>query len=125
MQFKDKVCATQFEVAPPVLKAIALDMDDYCKENFGIELLITRVLDPVPGDSGVHEAGRAIDFRDEHPEGTFLFNEDQQIELDKYVNGKYERSDGKATLIFHSFCNGPLHLHLQIPQKWSEHNRIY
>lgn len=123
MKFKEKSLSLEFETAPPVLKAIALDIDNYCKYNFGFDLTVTRILEHVDGESGVHRLHRAIDFRDEHL-GKFVLTSAQREELLSYTNAKYQYGNGKSCLIFHEFNNGPLHAHLQIPQKWVDQGKI-
>lgn len=86
--------------------------------------MVTRVLGRIDGDSGVHAAHRAVDFRDEvrHPgqdpddknDSTYLYNEDHRNYLLAYLNHLYSRKDGRKTVLWHSFNNAPFHFHIQI-----------
>lgn len=124
MRFKKPEYSTEFNVLPKVLKIIALDLDRYTQEKFGIEMIVTRVFEHVPGETGIHQQGLAIDFRDEF-EGQLTFNLDQRKELLQYANERYKRSDGFRTLISHKFKNGPRHYHLQIPADWRDHDQVF
>lgn len=124
MRFKKDEYALEFGVLPKVLKAIALDMDRYAQEHFGIELTVTRVFEHVPGETGVHQRGLAIDFRDEYM-GELTFNLDQRRELLEYVNNRYVRSDGLKTLLSHKFKGGPRHWHVQCQSEWAKHDKIF
>lgn len=121
MQFKEVNLENEFKQSPILLQIIANDFSDYCLDHFNIVVMCTRIKEIVHGSSGVHEAGRAIDFRDEHPTGNFRFSDEQESEVCRYINQKYERNDGLPTIIFHSFCEGPKHVHLQI----AESNMVY
>jgi len=97
---------------PPLLQKMARDFEKLSR-TFGIEPMVTRVLERVSGSSGVHEAGRGIDFRDEHA-GLRLYTLDQVGVILTEINGKYRRKDGRPTLLHHSFNGGPEHFHLQL-----------
>lgn len=123
MKFKERHMALEFEAAPPVLKAICLDLADYCQNHFSKELTVTRILEPVEGESGVHTLHRAVDFRDEF-QGISTFTKPEQETITDYINTKYKYGSGKQVLIFHSFQGGPMHIHVQIPQKWMDEGKI-
>lgn len=103
----------QYDELPQVLK-------DICEEftslsvSFGIEPVVTRVSDPVEGESGIHRLKRAIDFRDEH-EGKFIYTTAQRDMLIERVQAMWERSDSKPIVVYHSFRGAPHHFHLQVP----------
>lgn len=83
----------------------------------GIEPLCTRMWDAVCGDSGVHEAKRAADFRNETRLGTdsaFLYSKESTKSIVDAMNQRYPRKDGKVTCMHHSFQGAPFHFHLQI-----------
>lgn len=124
MRFKKPEYAQEFSVLPKVLKIIALDMDRFSQETFGIEMVVTRVFEHVPGETGIHQQGLAIDFRDEY-EQVLSYNLDQRRALLEYVNERYKRSDGFKTLISHKFKNGPRHFHLQISADWRDHDQVF
>ncbi len=113
MIFKEPQMQAQYEARPAILKQIC---DDFCalSQDYGIEPVVTRVTDPVPGESGVHPQGRAVDFRDQH-EGGFLYTDEQKAAILAELNRKYPRNDGRETVISHSFQGMPFHFHLQIP----------
>lgn len=93
--------------------------------------MVTRVSDPVEGESGVHPMFRAVDFRNEYTENgskKWLY----PVEVVDYIvltlNVKYPRDDGKFVAKHHSFKHGPFHYHLQIPVEWvtpQEFKRLY
>lgn len=107
----------QYLSRPVILKRICEDFD-LLSAAFDIESIVTRVLDPVEGESGVHPAGRAVDFRDEC-DGSFLYTEKQVAAIVEFLNEKYPRSDWKKVCIHHSFNGGPAHFHLQISYEWA------
>lgn len=117
MKFKEPHMAEEYKNLPWRLRKIAEDFDRI-SQAFEIESVVTRVLDPVEGESGVHPAGRAVDFRDEHG-GSFLYTEKQMAAIVEFLNDKYKRSDWKKVCIHHSFNGGPAHAHLQIPYEWA------
>ena len=87
----------------------------------GIEPVVTRVTDPVEGESGVHLQHRAVDFRNEYQDGKenrWLY----PIETVEYIidtlNRRFPRSDKRSVAIHHAFRGGRYHFHLQIPIVW-------
>lgn len=117
MQFKDDRVRAEYYQTPTLLQIICADFEEEC-HKIGVDPCVTRVFEHVPGDSGVHEAHRAVDFRDEHA-GAFTFNDEQRAGIAKTINAKYPRNDHKPTLLFHSFVSpvtgqrSPLHCHIQ------------
>ncbi len=94
---------------------------DHLSAGMGIEAVITRVWNRYKGESGVHPAKRAIDFRDETFDGPnhhFLYSPDQALEIVTEMNLKFPRHDGKLVCMHHSFQCGPYHFHVQIPAVW-------
>lgn len=110
MKFKHPHLKEEFESRPETLKQMAWFFER-CSMEWGIEPVITRVLERIEGSSGVHEAGRAIDFR------STIYTEDQIVKLLDLVNRMYRRKDGKRTLIYHAFRDGAYHFHLQSPSR--------
>lgn len=104
----------EFQNAPLLLRIIALDFIA-ASNAMGIEPIITRILEPIEGESGVHRWHRAIDFRDEF-NGLLTYNLKQASDILTYINTKYARNDKKDTLISHQFKDGPKHFHLQIAE---------
>lgn len=121
MQYKTPDCQDQLSQSAPRLQEIVAYFDSL-STGFGIECIITRVWDAVCGDSGVHEAHRAVDLRDEtRPSPTDsarLYTDDQVVSIVQAINEKYPRADGKLVCIHHSFQGMPYHFHLQIPFDW-------
>lgn len=113
MIFKDPIVEKEYSSCPLLLKLMVGDFELYSKTNFGVEPVMVRVLEAIPGDSGVHEDYRAVDIRQEHA-GEFMYTPDQQKEILDYINLKYARNDGKPSMICHSFNASPYHFHLQI-----------
>jgi hypothetical protein len=113
MKFKSAHMMAQYDELPSLLKTI---VEEFCELSvqFGVTPVVTRISDPVPGESGVHPAKRAIDFRDEFS-GMRLYTPDQVEEIVMHLNTKYERQDGKVVCLHHSFKGMPHHFHLQVP----------
>jgi len=112
MNFKEEHLKEEFKSRPEHLIKMTRDFVKLSRA-FSIEPVVTRVLERIDGSSSVHEAGRAIDFRDEHV-GLRLYTRDQVGIILTEINGKYRRKDGKPTLLHHSFAGGPYHFHLQL-----------
>lgn len=113
MKFKSEQVEKEFEAAPILLKIISYEFSSISLRMIGQEGIMTRVLEKVVGDSGVHEDYRAVDFRDEF-DGGRLYTDDEVKSLCSYMNENFKRNDGKPTMIHHSFNGGPLHFHIQI-----------
>lgn len=122
MKFKEPHMAVQYEKRHPRLKEVCryfceLSMD------FGVDPVVTRVTDTVEGESGVHPAGRAVDFRNEirtEKGSVFLYPTAVAQEFVAKINGKFPRSDGKVVCLHHSFNGAPYHFHIQVPVEWVE-----
>lgn len=124
MRFKSDDIKEQMRRTPWKLREIAKVMDEEARAKFGKELTITRVLDPVDGESGVHKDNRAFDARIEVRDGegkviARAFTEDEVKHLVEFINTKYPRKDTKLVALAHSFKGGPLHFHVQIPFAWA------
>lgn len=116
MEFKTPDIADQFSHLPGKLQEV-VRLFDYLAGILGKEVTITRCWDPVPGDSGVHEAHRGVDCRDQ-VENTRLFSDDDVARIIAAINAFYPRTDGHFTAIHHSFDGMPYHFHFQIPLSW-------
>lgn len=116
MKFKDEICEIEFRSLPEPLLQICVDFERL-SEEFGIEPVVTRVKEKVQGSSGVHEAGRAVDFRDEYDKNKFLYPEKVRLEIAQKLNAKYSRRDGKQTCFWHSFKGGRHHFHVQLASR--------
>jgi len=113
MIFKSPNMEKQLYNTPKELKRIAYDFE-WLSKVFGVECVVTRVTDPVEGESGVHPDGRAVDFRDECG-GNYLYSKEDREFIVSFLNIKYARKDGKKCVIWHSFNGAPHHFHIQIP----------
>ncbi len=113
MKFKSEVVAAEFIQTSVFLQHMAFALDDFSKKEFGQEIIITRVKEPICGDSGVHEANRAFDVRNEF-EGGRLYDDAQIKKIVQFMNSRYPRNDHKPTCIHHSFQGGPNHIHVQL-----------
>lgn len=96
-----------------MLQVMAVWFEQLCIAHFGIDPTVTRIRETIEGSSGVHEAGRAIDFRDEHA-GRRLFTDEQVTFLVSQMNVRFPGHDSKPTCIHHSFQGMPSHFHIQI-----------
>lgn len=114
MNFKTKAAEAQYGKLPKIMRKICEDFDAKSRE-MGIHPVITRVADPVDGESGVHRQYRAVDFRDQFSTASFVYTVEQRNILIDYINTKYARKDKYHTCVYHSFNGAPLHFHLQIP----------
>ncbi len=112
LRFKRDELQEEYYSRPEFLQQICTDFVRL-SNDFGIIPVVTRVQGPVRGSSGVHEAGRAVDFRDEHS-GTRLYSPGQRMLILEYLNLKYRRRDRFQTIIWHSFNGGPHHFHIQL-----------
>jgi hypothetical protein len=121
MKFKQPHMKAQYDSRPAKLKEIC-EFFESLSMGFGIDPVVTRVTDRVEGESGVHPAGRAVDFRNEirgEAVSAFLYSEAQVQEILSRINGRYRREDGKQVCIHHSFKGMPAHFHIQIPAAWA------
>lgn len=121
MKFKNAQAAADYKIMPFMLRKI---VDDFEAQSlfYGVEPVVTRIREGVCGDSGVHQAGRALDSRDQvlMPDGVWakLYTLDQVTQICESINAKFKRDDGKPTCMHHSFNGGPMHFHFQIPASW-------
>ncbi len=113
MKFKSDQVLHEFMHTSVFLQDMADKLDTFSKMETGQEIIITRVKEFICGDSGVHEANRAFDCRNEF-DGGRLYTDEQAKTLCDFMNTTYARNDGKPTMIHHSFGGGPFHLHCQI-----------
>jgi hypothetical protein len=122
MQFKEPEMKSQFDALPAKLQEICTHFEEISRQ-YNTDPTVTRVFEPVPGDSGVHEARRAVDFRDEYVDGSgekkTLYTAEQVNYITVTLNNLFPRNDGHMVCIHHSFHGMPYHFHLQIPQAWS------
>ncbi len=112
MQYKHAHYKEELENAPILLQLIASDFEKISKE-FGIDPVVTRVIEKIPGDSGVHGQLRAVDFRNFHMK-KYLYTVRQALAISAFINGKYQRLDGFKVCKHHNSGSGD-HYHIQIP----------
>ena len=113
MIFKEERLRDEFYTLPAMLQVMAVHFEQLCIAYYKKDPVVTRVLEKVEGSSGVHEAGRGIDFRYAHGSETFVSEHDAQF-LVSEMNRKFPRTDSKKCMILHSFGGGPMHFHLQL-----------
>ena len=116
MKFKKIYMKAQLEKhTHSFLLMVAKDFEYLSYTVAGVEPVVTRVVDKVNGESGVHPDGRGLDFRDEYAPMTFLYNRKDADKICAIINKKYQRTDGKKTILHHRFKpKSPLHFHLQV-----------
>ncbi|HXD22645.1 MAG TPA: hypothetical protein VN613_04745 [Gemmatimonadaceae bacterium] len=130
MIFKDPKSQQELAMAPQKLKDVVARFEELSM-GFGIEPVCTRVKGKVAGDSGVHAAWRAADFRDQivGDAGSHnLYTPEQVQEILDTLNKEFPRNDDKSVAIHHSFDGMPFHFHLQVPIAWlsaEEIRRLY
>lgn len=119
MKFKNELAESDYKILPAFLKKVCSSFERNSLW-YGVEPIVTRVREAVAGDSGVHEAGRAVDFRSQHslPDGTmgWLYTPQQCEDIVYQLNHMYARDDGKPTCMHHSFEGGPFHFHVQVAE---------
>jgi hypothetical protein len=125
--FKTEREEKEFQESCPALKLVADYFVYLSINNCGVTPVVTRILRPVEGESGVHQDYRAIDFRDEQGvDGPRLYTPAQASMLVNAINKKFPRTDGKLVCIHHAFTNhlekdskrAPYHFHCQIAWAW-------
>jgi len=112
MLFKEERLKTEFFKMDPIVRLMAIHFEVLCKEYFKITPVCTRIFDDIKGATGVHPAGRAIDFRNETG-GKRMFTDEQVKFLVSEMNKRFPGHDNLATCIHHSFNGGPYHFHIQ------------
>lgn len=117
MRFKHAHLEDEFNQVPIFLREIVRDADALA-DYFGKEMIVTRVYEPVAGESGVHTDLRAVDTRDEHL-GEHTFTPEESAAIVAMINAIYERNDGYKTCIHHGFGGGPEHFHFQVSHSMS------
>lgn len=122
MKFKTESLEDEYISRPRRLREICEKFDELSKKH-KITATVTRVLERIDGSSGVHEAGRGVDFRNEviaKNGSVFLYDSKTSKTIVDELNTLYPRTDGKKVCIHHSFNGGAYHFHIQIPVSWIE-----
>lgn len=127
IEFKTDRARDEYANIGPALK-IVCDYFVGLSHWHGITPVVTRVLEPIPGESGVHQAGRAVDFRNEiGVGGRCLYTDAEALDIVAKMNARFPRKDGRLVCIHHAFTNhanpaagrAPYHFHLQISYEWA------
>jgi hypothetical protein len=120
MKFKKPHMKEQYDASPKKLLEVC-EFFNQLSVKEGIIPVVTRVTDPVAGESGVHLQHRAVDFRNEFFDGKskkWLYPIETVEHIVFEINKKFPRTDGKPVALHHSFKGGSYHFHLQIPIGW-------
>jgi len=112
MIFKDPIIKDQFDRCCPMLKLVCMEFERLSM-SFNKTPVMTRLIGKIDGDSGVHSAGRAADFRDEF-DGGFVYTLEERIVIIETIESLFPRLDGLKTIMHHSFQSGPFHFHVQV-----------
>src|SRR5271163_808102 len=100
MIFKTNDSEDELKHSPQKLQEVAA-LFDQLSTALGIQAVVSRVWDGVCGDSGVHEAHRGTDFRDETfstpTQSEYLYTAAQANSIVSQINAQYPRTDGKKT----------------------------
>ncbi len=118
INFKNARAEMEYNIMPKKLREVAETFETFSL-YYGITPFVTRVRESVDGDSGVHEVGRGIDYRDQYASpGAVapmrLYSPEQVADIVRLINERFPRTDGKPTCLHHSFKGFPYHFHLQI-----------
>jgi len=114
--FKHPNIELEFQNAPLMVQFVVLRFVELSVTMYGIQPVITRILDPVAGESGVHNQYRAADVRNEFM-GIHMYTKEQSDTLVMLINQEFRRIDGFETVIMHSFKGNPAHFHFQTPHE--------
>lgn len=107
----------ELENSHPRLKRMA-EVFEQLSAAYLIVPTITNVWEGSAGDSGVHEARRAIDFRDEwigaKGQSFRVYTDEQVDQICREMNRRFPRSDKKLTVIHHQVKGSTAHFHVQM-----------
>ena len=119
MQFKKETLKKEWNNAPLTLKVVATEIDLYMQSKYKKEMVVTRILGRLSGDSGIHAMGLALDARVQYwdtPTGKWekLFTDKEAREIESHFNKKYPRTDGYNVILYHNdgVSTAP-HFHIQ------------
>lgn len=113
MDFKLPGINDEYKLICPMLRLIMQEFERLSLE-MGTKPVCTRILGHIEGDSLVHSAGLAADFRDEYDDG-FLYTLTNRMMILDEINTIFPRTDDHMTIKHHSFKGGPAHFHVQCP----------
>lgn len=122
--FRPKIDPDQWQYLHPAVRFIFYFLRQNC-EAFGCDLVITSMIRPVgsiPGESGVHATGRALDCvpspkKDIGGPNTYRVY-DFSKKLADLANVVFKRADNKLSVIFHNTGSGN-HFHIQVPYDYA------
>jgi hypothetical protein len=117
MRFKEPHLETQLKECPLRVQDVAKVFALIFREETARDAVVTRVYDPVKGESGIHLQKLAVDFRDETSDGQDLASEEQTARICERMNRLFPRSDKRLTCIHHTAAGGPRHFHVQVERK--------
>ena len=111
MKFKYEQKSHEFWSLKPKLRLILCDLEYFCLNEFGKELIITELLRKPRSDNDVHPYGRGADIR------SWIFDDKEKLDIIEYINRKYPYGDGEHdSIIFHDVGKGE-HFHIQVIYK--------
>jgi hypothetical protein len=123
MRFKDDVIAARFDDMHPQVQRLAVEMDEWSKTNYGIELTITATVSTHQEDrelgrqSDTHRTGRAFDVRVKDLPDSFIA-ELCAVFRKKYGSKLGAVSNNQANLIVYKPHGTGPHLHIQLNRKY-------
>lgn len=108
MKFKLESMRNEFWMLHPRLRKILCDLDDFCINEFCIEITITSLIRKDNAKS-VHCYGRGSDVR------SWDFSKEQIDAILEYINRLYPYGDGvHKTIMYHQVGDDSFHFHLQV-----------
>lgn len=122
MKFKIDRLEGQYQATPARLQEICQHLEALLAE-IGKPAIVTRVTDPVDGESGVHRDFRAVDFRYQYC-GVYPYPREQAEKIKDELNRAFPRKDRFQVCVLHSFQGGAYHYHVQIPLEWVTHEDL-
>ncbi len=117
--FKDPEKSFQFTALHPACIRMFQLLAHFLNE-IGFGVMITSMVRPanlIPGESGVHATGRAIDFVPVATKKSGPVTVLEMKEIAEVFNKYFPRDDKKDMFMYHSVDGGGgFHFHIQIPQ---------
>ena len=117
LTYAKNIYRSDMDLTHPLLGVIVFDFAFFCLRRYGFVPTITSIIRPQSKDSGVHAAGRAIDFsRHRYSDKGKVTGSIPESDIPKilsYFNIKYPRGDQLDTIKYHDVGLGP-HFHIQV-----------
>jgi len=123
MKFKDDVVAARYDDMADLAKTVAEHMDNYAKEKYGIEIMLTATVSTKEEDlalnreSDTHRTRRAFDVRTRDLPET-LIAELCSITRKKYGSYGASVKGAPSLVVYKPHGTGP-HLHVQLNRKYA------